>query len=99
MKVLPVGRRVLVKRDEIVETTDWGFELQPDQIEREQSREAYGTVVAVAEEAYDDVYERKQCGPGDRVIFRAYAGVNADKEDRNLMLLNDQDILAILVED
>lgn len=99
IKIIPVGRRVLVKRDPVKSDTDWGFEFVNSLIEKEQAKQAYGTVIAIADEAYEDVYERKQCGVGDRVIFRAYAGVKASEEDENLILLNDQDVLAIVVEE
>jgi len=64
-----------------------------------QRKQAYGTVMAIADEAYTDVFERKQCGVGDRVIFRAYAGIQAHPEKDNVILLNDQDILGIIIDE
>jgi len=55
--------------------------------------------MAIADEAYTDVFERKQCGVGDRVIFRAYAGIQAHPEKDNVILLNDQDILGIIIDE
>lgn len=98
MRIFPVGRRVLVRKDEVEEVTEGGIVLTQETVDGESRKQAYGTVLAIAKEAYEDVYEEKQCAVGDRVIFRSYAGVQADPQDGDVLLINDQDVLAVFVD-
>ena len=100
MKIIPTGRRVLVERDVVDDTFENSAIVRVESTkDSDQRKQAYGTVMAIADEAYTDVFERKQCGVGDRVIFRAYAGIQAHPEKDNVTLLNDQDILGIIIDE
>lgn len=98
-KVIPVGRRILVRKDSVEKQSAGGIWYAGESVERAELMQAYGTVVAIADEAFIDVYKRKQCGEGDRIIFRSGAGVGVDDTDKDLILLNDSEVLAIIIEE
>ena len=98
-RIFPVGRRVLVRKLPVEETTAGGIVLAKEYVDSQEAKQAYGEVVAIAKEAFIDVYNERQCQVGDQIIFRAYAGVSADSDDSELVLINDQDVLAVWVEE
>lgn len=72
-----------------------GIEVQLDK--REQKAVEYGVVSQVGPTAFKD-YGR---GPdivkeGDRVVFAKYSGKEIKQKDITYLLLNDEDILAII---
>ena len=97
--IKPIGFYVLVKPDDVKESTDWGFQLNPDQREKVVITE--GTIVSLAEGAWTDKPEGSYPKVGDRVIFAKYAGNEITDEDtgQEYRLMLDEDIRAIIVED
>ena len=91
MKIVPRGKRILVRRDEAKGGVSEHGIVTPESVEREQK--AYGTVAAVG----DGVKDAKK---GDRVVYGAYAGEDIEQEEKGkkvqYKLLEDEDVIAFL---
>jgi len=94
IRLQPLGDRVVIEREESEERTAGGI-LLPDSAKNKPQR---GTVVSVGEgRLLDDGTRNKvQVSPGDRVIFTSYAGEQFKVGDQELLLMREEDILAII---
>jgi len=92
--VTPLGDRVLVKRVEADEKTKGGIIL-PDTA-KEKPRE--GVVIAVGNGKVLDNGTRQAMTvkPKDRVIFSSYAGSEIKLDGEDLMILGEDEILAVI---
>jgi len=93
IKLQPLGDRVVIERDESEETTAGGIVL-PDNA---QDKPARGRVISVGDGKLldDGTRSELQIKVGDRVIFSSYAGETFKIEDDELLLMREEDILAI----
>ena len=96
VKLQPLGERVVVERAESEETTAGGIVL-PDSA---QDKPARGTVLAVGPGKLLDDGRRGelQVQVGDTVIFSSYAGETFKVDDQELLLMREDDILAVIEE-
>jgi chaperonin GroES len=94
VKLQPLGDRVVVEREEAEEKTAGGIVL-PDTAKNKPAR---GTVISVGDGRQLDNGKRVplQVKVGDRVLFSSYAGDNFKVGDQELLLMREDDILAIL---
>lgn len=94
MRVEPLGDKVVVKRLEAEETTAGGIVL-PDSA-REMPQE--GRVLSVGDGRLlpDGFRAPHQVKEGDRVLFTSYAGTDVMVDDQRLLIMGEEDILAIL---
>ena len=94
IKIQPLGDRVVVRRADAEEVTAGGIVL-PDSAKDKPAR---GTVLSVGEGQLLDDGTRKalQVKKGDRVLFSSYAGEPLKLGDQELMLMREEDILAII---
>ena len=94
MKLQPLGDRVVVEREGAEEVTVGGIVL-PDSA---QDKPARGKIVSVGEgKLLDDGTRGKlQVKKGDRVLFSSYAGEQFKVEDQELLLMREDDILAVI---
>jgi chaperonin GroES len=94
IKLQPLGDRVVIERDESEETTAGGIVL-PDSA---QDKPARGRVVSVGSGRLLDDGSRSeiQVKVGDRVIFSSYAGETFKIDDDELLLMREDDILAVI---
>ena len=94
IKLQPLGDRVVVEREESEERTAGGIVL-PDTA---QDKPARGSVVSVGDGRLLDDGSRSelQVKIGDRVIFSSYAGETFKVADQELLLMREEDILAII---
>ncbi|HPM79651.1 MAG TPA: co-chaperone GroES [Candidatus Anammoximicrobium sp.] len=94
LKLQPLGERVVVERDESEEKTAGGIVL-PDTAKDKPAR---GKIVSVGNGRLLDNGSRStpQVKVGDRVVFSSYAGEMFKVEERELLLMREDDILAIL---
>ena len=88
MKFQPLGKRVLVEREEEATKTATGI-IIPDNASKEKPQQ--GKVVAVSEKIAD-----KGIGVGDQVVFGKYTGTEVAVDDKKYLVLNLEDILGIL---
>ncbi|HVX59646.1 MAG TPA: co-chaperone GroES [Pirellulales bacterium] len=94
VKLQPLGDRVVVEREESETTTAGGIVL-PDSAKNKPAR---GTVVSVGDGKLCDDGSRSplQVKVGDRVLFTSYAGDEFKVGDQELLLMREDDILAII---
>jgi len=95
IKLQPLGDRVVVEREESEEVTAGGIVL-PDTAKDKPAR---GKVVSVGDGRLLDDGTRApfQVKVGDRVLFSSYAGEEFKVGDRELVLMREEDVLAIIV--
>lgn len=94
MKVVPLGDKVVVKRMEAEETTAGGIVLPDSARERPQQ----GRVLSVGDGRLLSDGERAspQVSEGDRVLFSSYAGTEVEVDGEDLLIMGEDDILAVL---
>lgn len=94
VKLQPLGDRVVIERDESEETTSGGIVL-PDAA---QDKPARGRIVSVGNGKLldDGTRGQLQVKAGDRVIFSSYAGETFKIDDDELLLMREDDILAVV---
>jgi chaperonin GroES len=94
LKLQPLGDRVVVKRESSEERTAGGIVL-PDSAKEKPQR---GTIEAVGNGKLLDDGSRGQLQVkvGDRVLFTSWAGETFKVGDEELLLMREEDILAIL---
>jgi len=90
----PLGDRVVVARDESLDTTAGGIVL-PDSA---QDKPARGTIISVGTGKLLDDGSRGelQVKKGDRVLFTSYAPEIINLDDEEYLLMNESDILAVI---
>ncbi len=93
-KIQPLGDRVVVEREAAEERTAGGIVL-PDSAKDKPSR---GTVLAVGDGRLLDDGSRAplQVKVGDKVLFTSYAPDVVKISEEELLLMREEDILAIL---
>lgn len=96
LKLQPLGDRVVVKRESSEERTAGGIVL-PDTAKEKPSR---GVVQAVGNGRLldDGTRSELQVKVGDRVLFSSWAGETFKVGDEELLLMREEDILAVLEE-
>jgi len=96
IRLQPLGDRVVVEREESEETTAGGIVL-PDSA---QDKPARGTVVSIGDGKIldDGTRGELQVKVGDRVIFSSYAGETFKVDEVELLLMREDDILAVIEE-
>lgn len=94
VKLQPLGDRVVVEREEAEARTAGGIVL-PDSAQDKPTR---GKVISVGDGRLLDDGRRAplQVKPGDRVLFTKWGGDAIKVGDRELTLLREDDILAVI---
>ena len=94
MRVVPLGDKVVVKRLQAEEKTAGGIMLPSSAQENPQE----GRVLSVGDGPLLPTGERspQQVREGDRVVFRSYAGTEVKVDGEKLLILREEDILAVL---
>ena len=93
-KLQPLGDRIVVIRDESLDTTTGGIVL-PDSAKDKPAR---GKVVSVGDGKLlsDGSRGDFQVKKGDRVLFSSYAGETIEVDDQEYLLMREDDVLAVL---
>ncbi len=94
IKLQPLGDRLVVEREEAEDVTAGGIVL-PDAAKDKPAR---GTVVSVGDGRLLDDGSRSaiQVRVGDRVLFSSYAGEQFKLGDQELLLMREDDVLAVI---
>lgn len=93
--IRPLGDKILVKRDEAQSKTDTGIFLP----ESSKDKPKTGVVHAVGSGALNtETGERIPLSvkPGDKVIFTSYAGTEVKLGIDELLIMSEEEILAII---
>jgi len=93
-KIKPLGDKILVERLEADAKTKGGIYL-PDTA-KEKPKE--GRILSVGDGRLLDDGTRVPftVKPGDRVIFASYAGTEVKHDGKELLLLSEEDVLAVV---
>jgi chaperonin GroES len=93
-KIRPLGDKVLVRRVEAEEKTAGGIVI-PDTAKEKPKR---GKIIAVGQgRLLDDGKRAKmQVKKGDEVLFSSYAGTDITVDAKEMMIMSEDDILAII---
>ncbi len=94
MKVVPLGTNVVVRRLEAEEKTAGGI-LLPDAA---QDKPREGRVLSVGDGRRLGNGSRAphQIREGDRIVFGTYAGVEVQVDGETMLIMSEDDILAIV---
>jgi len=94
MKVVPLGDKVVVKRLEAESRTAGGIVLPDSAKEKPQQ----GRVLSVGDGRLVADGKRAQCQvhEGDSVVFSAWAGMEIKVDGNELLILKEEDILAVM---
>ncbi len=93
-KLRPLGDKILIKRVEAETKTKSGIVL-PDSAKEKPKR---GKILSVGDGKRLDTGERAPLSvkKGDEVIFASYAGTEIKLDGEELMILGEDDILAVV---
>ena len=93
-KIRPLGDKVLVRRVEAESKTAGGIVL-PDAAKEKPKR---GKIISVGQgKLLDDGTRAKlQVKKGDEVLFSSYAGTEITVDGKEMMIMSEDDILAII---
>jgi chaperonin GroES len=94
INIQPLGDRLVIQREESEQTTAGGIVL-PDSA---QDKPARGTIVSVGPGRVLDDGSRSelQVKIGERVLFSSYAGEVFKVDDEELLLMREDDVLAVI---
>lgn len=94
MKVEPIGDKVVIKRLDAEETTAGGIVL-PDAAKEKPKQ---GRVLSVGDGRLlpDGSRAPHLVKEGDRVIFSSYAGTEVSVDGEDLLIMSEDDILAVI---
>ncbi|MBX3321782.1 MAG: co-chaperone GroES [Phycisphaeraceae bacterium] len=95
VSVRPLHNKILVERDEAQDRTDSGIYLPESSKDRPKS----GTIKAVGDGSLNTETGKRiplTVKAGDRVIFSSYAGTEVKIDDSELLIMTEEDILAII---
>ncbi len=93
--IRPLGDKILVRRDEAQSKTESGIFLP----ESSKDRPKTGVIEAVGTGALNtDTGERIPLAvkKGDKVIFSSYAGTEVKLDGEELLIMSEEDILAVI---
>ena len=93
--VRPLGDKILVRRDEAATKTESGIFLP----ESSKDKPKTGIVEAVGTGALNtDTGERIPLAikKGDRIIFTSYSGTEVKLNDQELLIMSEDDVLAVI---
>jgi chaperonin GroES len=94
MNVKPLGDRVVIRRHSEEDKTAGGI-LLPDSAKQKPQK---GTVLAVGpgKQLKDGTRQALQVKKGDTVIFTNWAGDEFKSSEDNILLMREEDILAVV---
>ncbi|MGC9616231.1 co-chaperone GroES [Staphylococcus pasteuri] len=92
----PLGNRVIIERKEQEQTTKSGIVLTDSA--KEKSNEGIVKAVGKGRLLDDGSIVAPEIKEGDTIVFQQYAGTEVKRGDETYIVLNEDDILAIIEE-
>ena len=96
--ITPTGGHLLVLPDKVEEITAGGIYIPKTAQEKEQQAATVGVLISVGASAWKDLDNGEPWAKvGDRISYSRYAGVSmTGSDDAQYVLINDNDVLAVL---
>jgi chaperonin GroES len=94
IKIQPLGKRVLIKPDEIEEKTTGGLVLPPSASEDQKPETGKVAILGKGKIKGKDI--SFEVAVGDRVYFKKYSPDEIEIDGEKYLLLDVEDILAII---
>lgn len=94
IKIQPLGKRVLIKPDEVEEVTSGGLVLPPSASEDRKPETGVILKLGQGKEKGKDITFEVEVG--DRVYFKKYSADEFELDNEKYFLLDTADILAII---
>lgn len=92
--IVPLGERVLIQRVQAEETTTGGIVL-PDRA-KEKPKEGVVMSTGKGRRLEDGGFADLSVSKGDRVLFSSYAGTEVKVDGEEYLIMNEDEILAIV---
>lgn len=92
----PLGNRVIIERKEQEQTTKSGIVLTDSA--KEKSNEGIVKAVGKGRLLDDGSRVAPEVKEGDTIVFQQYAGTEVKRGDETYIVLNEDDILAVIEE-
>ncbi|HCV0798473.1 TPA: co-chaperone GroES [Staphylococcus aureus] len=90
----PIGNRVIIEKKEQEQTTKSGIVLTDSA--KEKSNEGVIVAVGTGRLLNDGTRVTPEVKEGDRVVFLQYAGTEVKRDNETYLVLNEEDILAVI---
>lgn len=90
----PIGNRVIIEKKEQEQTTKSGIVLTDSA--KEKSNEGVIVAVGTGRLLNDGTRVTPEVKEGDRVVFQQYAGAEVKRDNETYLVLNEEDILAVI---
>ncbi|HFN8455070.1 TPA: co-chaperone GroES [Staphylococcus aureus] len=90
----PIGNRVIIEKKEQEQTTKSGIVLTDSA--KEKSNEGVIVTVGTGRLLNDGTRVTPEVKEGDRVVFQQYAGTEVKRDNETYLVLNEEDILAVI---
>ncbi|HDB5791023.1 TPA: co-chaperone GroES [Staphylococcus aureus] len=90
----PIGNRVIIEKKEQEQTTKSGIVLTDSA--KEKSNEGVIVAVGTGRLLNDGARVTPEVKEGDRVVFQQYAGTEVKRDNETYLVLNEEDILAVI---
>jgi len=89
MNLKPIYNRLIVKRDEPIKQTASGLLIVEKETKDRNELKPEGTVLAIGHDVHD-------VAVGQRVIFRKMSGTEVKADGENLLVMTEDDVIAII---
>ena len=92
--IRPLSDRIVVKAKENETTTQGGIVL-PDNVDKKKPME--GEVIAIGKGKFiDGKHQPLEVKIGDKVLFGQYAGTNVKLNEKEFLILREEDIMGVV---
>src|SRR5574340_1230224 len=95
LKIRPINHRVLIEERKFEEKSKGGIYFAPNKVAEYQAGECEGTIIALANDAFDYMPEDERPKVGDIVHFIKYEGYLREYDGRNYRIILDEMICAV----
>jgi chaperonin GroES len=93
MKLYPIFNNIVVRRDDAATKSSGGIILP----EQAKDKPRKGTVLAAGPGKYQDgIFVETSVKEGDKVLFGAYSGSEIDLDGQKVVIMPEQEIIAII---
>lgn len=99
MTIVPLMHRALVRPKQVETKTASGIILTESLTRKEQAATDEGIILAIGDTFGKDFGAEVLPKVGDKVLFAKYAGKFIKNGDEDLVLLNDDDLIAIVKDE